>query len=246
MRTVFAAIVVSLLLASPVLAQTKTPPSKNVSADQSGLTCAQILEMTSTDWVAKFNKEKGASPQGTLRAIAAYGRCYDVRTDRLAASLAKTRKGPSTADVNSFRDFYQSLKDFTSKTLASIEPPGDAVRSAYAALYQKRFRYEFYQSYETGIAKMPATAADTSGPTGGTPSTPNSRTDKNDPFTIAKNHFGELLGLLPEDKRHEVHAAFGRMFAGNTFAEAKKLEIYRYAIFLMEPPSGKPFSPPPF
>jgi hypothetical protein len=246
MRTISAVIVVSLMLASPTLAQTKAPPSKGMVADQLGLTCAQILDMRSTDWISKFGKEKDASPQGTLHAIAAYGRCYDARTDRLVASLAKTRQGPSVAELKTFRDFDQTLKDFTSKTLASAEPPGDAARSAYAALYQKGFRYEFYQSHETEIAKTSAPSKDASRPAGAAPSTATSVTDKNDPFTKTKNHFGELLGLLPEDKRHEVHAAFGRIFAGNTFAEAKKLEIYRYAVFLLEPSSDRPFSPPPF
>lgn len=246
MRTIFAVIVISLLLTLQTLVQTKTPPAKGVAADQLGLTCVQILEMTSTDWVSKFNKGKDASSQGTSRAIAVYGRCYDARTDRLAASLPKTGKGPNVAELKSFRTFDQTLKDFTSKTLASIEPPGDPVKSAYAALYQKGFRYEFFQTYATGAAKASASAANASGPPGGAPPTATSSTDKNDPFTRAKNHFGELLGLLPEDRRHEVHAAFGRMFAGNTFAEEKKLEIYRYAIFLLGPSSDKPFSPPPF
>jgi len=245
MRTIFEVIVVSSLLASPAPAQTKTPPNRSAAADQLGLTCAQILEMSSTDWVSKFNKERDVGPQGTLRAIATYSRCYDARTDWLAASLAKTRKGPSAADLKSLRDFDQTLKDFASRTLASTELPGDAARSAYAVLYQKGFRYEFYQSYETAAPKTPAPSANISGPAGAPPAT-TSVTDKNDPFTRAKNHFGELLGLLPEEKRHEVHAAFGRMFAGNTFAEARKLEIYRYAIFLLEPSSDKPFSPPPF
>jgi hypothetical protein len=246
MRTILAVIVVLLLLASPILAQTKTPPSKGMVADQIGLTCAQILDMTSTDWVAKFSKEKDASPQGALRAIAAYGRCYDARTDRLVASLAKTRRGPSVAELKNFRDFDQALRDFTSKALASTEPPGDAARSAYAALYQKGFRFEFYQSYETQASKTPTPLKDGTRPAAAAPPTATSVTDKNDPFTKAKNHFGELLGLLPEDKRHEVHAAFGRIFGGNTFAEAKKLEIYRYAVFLLEPSFDKPFSPPPF
>lgn len=246
MKTIFEVIVVSLLLASPARAQARTPPSKSAVTDQLGLTCAQILEITSVDWVAKFNKEKVASPQGTLRAIAAYSRCYDARTDQLAASLTKTRKGPSSADLKSFRDFDQALKDFASKTLAATEPSGDPSKAAYAALYQKGFRYEFYQSYATGAAKAPPPTAESAGSTGTTTLTSTSVTDKNDPFTKAKNHFGELLGMLPEDKRHEVHAAFGRMFAGNTFAEAKKLEIYRYAVFLLELSSVKPFSPPPF
>ena len=65
-------------------------------------------------------------------------------------------------------------------------------------------------------------------------------------MTLAKNRFGELLAAMPEDKRHEIHAAFGQIFERSPIAEQWKLEIYRYAIFLLEPPTGKPFSAPPF
>ena len=63
---------------------------------------------------------------------------------------------------------------------------------------------------------------------------------------MAKNHFGELLDALPEDKEHQLHAAFGDIVGRSQISEAMRLEIYRYAIFLLEPPSATPFSPPPF
>ena len=66
------------------------------------------------------------------------------------------------------------------------------------------------------------------------------------PVTEAKNHFGELLDALPEDKEHQLHAAFGDIVGRSQMSEATRLEIYRYAIFLLEPPSATPFSPPPF
>jgi len=240
------AVAVSLLLTAASFAQAKSAQTKPADADRLGLTCAQVLQMTSADWVLKFSKEKDATTQGTLRAIDAYGHCYDARTDRLAAALAKTRKGPRPADVKSFREFDQALKDFSSKALASTDPPADAVKSAYAALYEKAFRYEFFQDFETGVGKAPTPATDGSKQRAATSPPATSRADKNDPFTRVKNHFGELLGSLSDDKRHEVHAAFGRIFEGNPYAEAKKLEVYRYAVFLLEPPSVAPFSPPPF
>ncbi len=54
------------------------------------------------------------------------------------------------------------------------------------------------------------------------------------------------FGLLPEEKVHEVHSAFGKLFSGNPVSEDLKVEVYKYAIFLLERPSDKPFAPPPF
>ncbi|HYA89679.1 MAG TPA: hypothetical protein VEF54_02525, partial [archaeon] len=67
-----------------------------------------------------------------------------------------------------------------------------------------------------------------------------------DPLTKAKNHFGELFGMLPDEKIHEVHAAFGKVLAATEENNETKLAVYRYAIFVLEPPSAQPYSPPPF
>jgi hypothetical protein len=217
-------------------------------ADLAGMTCAQVLQMPSTDWVAKFN-EKDASPEGTLRAIGAYGKCYDARTSRLAASLGKAGKGPLMGARGNFGDFEKALNDFAAMAMAATTPPADEQRKAFAALYEKQFRYDFYESYEHSSAK-PARAAGKSGapaPTANAEAAQQSgdATEVSE-MTKAKNRFGELLGLLPEEKMHELHRAFGRIFSGATVSDATKLAVYRYAIFLLEPPAEKPFSPPPF
>jgi hypothetical protein len=245
-----------------VLAQTKVPKARAAAPDrdQLGMTCAQILAMSSADWVSQFNeKAKDAAPaqQKTLRAIAVYGKCYDARTDRLAASLAKSGGGPLMGARGTFRDFQQALDTFTAKALAASDPPADAVKTANAQLYEKQFRYEFYQSYEKSPAAKPVSAAPTPGvsstsPPGSPPAPPSSPASANsapgaaNPVTQAKNHFGELLDALPEDKEHQLHAAFGDIVGRSQMSEATRLEIYRYAIFLLEPPSAPPFAPPPF
>jgi hypothetical protein len=109
-----------------------TTQKQTVASDQLGMTCSQILQMTSTEWVARFNgktnlaksansgatdpasetsKPNSETPdaQTTLRAIAAYGKCYDARTDRLAASLGKSGKGPLMGVRGNFRDFEGAL-----------------------------------------------------------------------------------------------------------------------------------------
>jgi hypothetical protein len=155
------------------------------------------------------------------------------------------------------RDLQQALDAFTAKALATSDAPADAVKTANAQLYERRFRYEFYQSYEKSPAAKLVPAAPAPAPAAGlsstspsaSPSSPasaNSAPGASNPVTQAKNHFGELLDALPEDKEHQLHAAFGEIIGRSQMTEATRLEIYRYAIFLLEPPSATPFSPPPF
>jgi hypothetical protein len=263
--------------------QPSTGPSQLQQTDMLGMNCAQILQMSSTDWIAHFNHAGGEKPaaasakgfpidvlpaptaENTTRAVTSYGKCYDARTDRLKASLAKSGKGPLMGATGNFRDFDQALQKFTAKALAESEPPADAVKTAYAALYEKQFRYAFYQSYEQPAAKaslpaaappQPKTAPQPSSvpqpvpsPTAASGAPPAAKDV--DPVTLAKNHFGKLLSDLPDDKMHDLHAAFGQILVLNSVGANMQLAIYRYAIFLLEPPvragdPSQPFAPPPF
>jgi hypothetical protein len=262
--------------------QHTTQKQAAVAADQLGMSCAQVLQMSSTDWIAHFNEKvrraKDASPggenrateaskasaekpsaetpdsQATLRAIVAYGKCYDARTDRLAASLGKTGKGPLMGVRGNFRDFEAALKNFTAVALSAAQPSVDAVKTAYAALYEKQFRYALYQSYEQKLVKQPPPLSkDAKSPATGAETTATATTGQSasatritDPMTLAKNRFGDFLEALPEDKRRKVHVAFGEIFEKGQIADQWKLEIYRYAISILESPKDKPFSPPPF
>lgn len=207
--------------------------------------------MNSSDWVAKYIAAKDATPENTVLAIEAYGKCYDARTSSLAASLGKQGKGPLMGARGNFGDFESALKDFTAKALAANQQPADAIKAAYASMYEKQFRHAFYQNYSQKLQKRPS--VETTGNSGDSAKATASPTDaqasakpETDPMTLAKNRFGELLAAMPEDKRHEIHAAFGQIFERSSIGEQWKLEIYRYAIFLLEPSTGKPFSPPPF
>lgn len=253
----------------------KTAPAQSSQLDQMGMTCAQILAMTSNEWILHFievtHLDAVNNPSGLLRAIAAYGKCYDTRTDRLAASLAKSGKGPLMGARGNFRDFDQALQSFTKKALAESQSPADAVKSAYAALYEKQFRYAFYQSYDQPAVKpAPSASAATALPSPKPATQPSAEADapaiatppakkEVDPVTLAKNHFGELLSDLPDNRMHDIHAAFGQILVLNSVGASMQLAIYRYAIFLLEPPAtqppppqahasnaNQPFAPPPF
>jgi hypothetical protein len=240
----------------PRAAEAQTPPIQKADPDRLGMTCAQILQMSSADWLARFVKEKSAAPNTTVRALTAYGECYDARTNHLAASLGKSGKGPLMGARGDFRDFEQALKNFTAKALAATDPPADAVKTTTAALYEKQFRYDFYRSYmpqsqkpPAPVAKPPATkpAVNATGAPGSAPASPPAASPEDaGPMTQAKNRFGELLDGLPADKLREIHKAFGQIFSGGPVTDTAKLAVYRYAIFCLEPSSATPFSPPPF
>ena len=229
----FFALLIALVLAPAGFAQAKPAQTKTGDPDRLGLTCTQILQMTSTAWVAhfadKFGKSNDTAAPVAVRAITAYAKCYDARTNQLAASLGKSGRGPQMGALGNFRDFQKALDDFTAKALAaSNEQPGTQ-EAAYAALYEKQFRYEFYQRYALRLSEnRPLTAEESA------------------EYSKAKNRFGEFLGLLPEDKAHIIHAAFSQIFDCAPVSDVTKLEVYRFAIFVLESPQDTPFSPPPF
>jgi hypothetical protein len=214
MMKTLATILAFLILLPYCSAQTKTahpasPPKTD--PDQLDLTCPQILKMTSSDWVAYFNQKSAQdTPQNSasaIRAITIYGKCYDERTKRLVASLGKSGKGPLMGANGNFRDFEAALQDFTTKALAATNSAPDSPKSAYVHLYEKQFRYQFYQSYvEKDLLSRPLTA------------------EESDGYTKAKNHFGEVLGLLPDEKLHSVHSAFRQIFDAGPVSDVTKLE----------------------
>jgi hypothetical protein len=222
--------VIALVVAPAGFAQAKPAQTKASDADRLGLTCAQILQMTSTIWVAHFVEKAGnASAPTAVRAITAYGKCYEARTNQLAASLGKSGRGPLMGALGNFREFQKALDDFTTKGLAVSNKPPGTQEAAYAALFEKQVRYEFYQRYEQRISgNRPLTAEESA------------------EYSKAKNRFGEFLGLLPEDKAHIIHAAFSHIFDGAPVSDVTKLELYRFAISVLESPQDTSFSPPPF
>jgi hypothetical protein len=263
------AIASALLLLAPAfsVSQSQSKPAAKAHVDLLGMTCTQVLQMTSSEWIAKVTSRDDSQVDGQLRGIAGYGKCYDERTDRLAASLARTRKGPPARARNSFRDLTAALDDFTAKALVDSEPPGDTLKKAYAGLYVKAFRYEFYEGYVPKPLPPAHAAAPASEPAPEAKSAPaaaNAASSGAKPaaapvseMTRAKNRFGEFLDAMPPDKLHEIHAAFGKIVDVQPIASDHELEIYRYAIFVLEPPTppsgatgnaaaAKPFSPPPF
>ncbi|HTV57240.1 MAG TPA: hypothetical protein VMJ93_00045 [Verrucomicrobiae bacterium] len=266
-----------LLLAMPAGAQSRKAAHRT-EPDRLGMTCAQVLKFTSTEWVEKYvaAKSHGAagaangaapseSPADVIRGVSAYAQCYDARTSRLASVLGRKGAGPLMGARGDFREFEDSLEKFEVIALANAQPPASDVKKAYAALYEKQFRYAFYQSYEPVPAKAapseppskkPAAhpklepgessslkpGEDSAGPAADEKSDDNSVAQ----FTKTKNRFGQLLEALPEDKSRQVHEAFGNILGAYELSQDTRRDVYLYAIFLLEPDSTKPFAPPPF
>jgi hypothetical protein len=217
------------IFAAQSQAEWPQPADLSAAADRLGLTCERVLQFPSTEWVEKFHQRRDKSRQGTLRALAAYARCYDARTNRLAETLARKGTGPLMGAAANFSQVDQRLVDFTAEALAAAEPPADVVKSAFAGLYEKQFRYRFYLSYAHRQREpSPATQEEVQ------------------ELARAKHRLGELLSALPDAKALEVHAAFGEIFSSIPVSDSIRLDAYRFAIFLLEPPSAPPFSPPPF
>lgn len=261
---------VSLFLLAVVpglcFAQTPSPsrPIEKPDPDRLGISCAEILKMASAEWTADYARDTthhvAPDPSSrVVRATTVYGKCYDARTDSLAATLARSGKGPTKAARGDFAQFEAALKDFAAKALADQAPPADENKTAYAALYEKQFRYKFYQEYESKSVRSPRTApaaAKPPGPAGtlttngpgaatATPAQERARSDA-DPVTIAKNRFGKLLEVLPDDTMHELHRSFGEVIGTHQISEQIRLAVYRYAIFILEPTSPTPSVQPPF
>ena len=237
-RTVISAVAIAFaMLCTTANAQQTAPGAGNQQASAQGhklhpadaTFCAGVLQKSSSDWVAQYTAEHSTSPDDTVAAINTYAKCYDARTSRLAASLGKSGKGPLMGANGDFRDFQAALKDFSTKALADTNPPADAVRTAYASLYALQFRYEFLKSYTAKKDAAAGTLTD----------------DQQAEMAKAKNRFGELLGLLKMDQFHEVHSAFSKVLESQ-INDVTKLEVYRYAIFILARPGEKPFAPPPF
>ena len=116
--------------------------------------------MPSSDFIAQVVAIDDSNVDGQLRGIRQYGDCYNARTDRLAASLGKQGKGPLMGARGNFGDFESALKNFTAKALEeaqqSSKVPLAPVKTEYAALYEKQFRYAFYQSYSQKLQKRPS------------------------------------------------------------------------------------------
>jgi len=232
-KLIFIATLSAISLPSCFAQAKTTHPANAPDPDRLGQTCVQILKMSSTEWVAYFaNKSAAAAtdqPAANVRAIGSYGKCYDERTDRLAASLRKSGKGPLMGANGNFRDFQKALDDFAAKALAATHKEPGTPSAAYAALYEKQFRYQFYQSYAQRDFLSRAL-------------TP----EESDEMAKAKNRFGEVLGLLPDETLHPVHTAFRQVFDPAPVTNLTKLELYRFAIFVLAPAKDKPFAPPPF
>ena len=121
-----------LLLCAAPRSQGQAQPRLAQSADQLGMTCAKVLALPSWEYIAKYVAIDDSNLDGQLRGIGRYGKCYDARTDSIAAVSARMRKGPTKAAREDFAAFESALKSFTAKALAAVPPAPGTAKEAYA------------------------------------------------------------------------------------------------------------------
>ena len=266
----------------------QTPKRHSAQADDAnpeGMPCTRILALSSTDYIAKTTAIDDSREDDQLRGIKKYGACYDMRTDALAATLARSGKGPAKAAREEFASLEKDIKDFTEKALVDVPSSHSDTnivaadlsrswRAPYAGLYQKAFRYEFYEEYAAKTAKpakatatpaqsalkkpgatAPASQAASSASTAadaGAEGAPHEATAEErarsdaDPVTQAKNKFGKILEAMPEDRVHAIHSAFSEVIGVHSMSEGMRLLVYRYAIYLLQSGGAKDAEPPLF
>jgi hypothetical protein len=218
------------LLLISLFAYAQSGQSQTSPADMLGMTCSQILAKGSSAWMNAYSGSKSDGTPWIEQGLAIFGDCYDKRTDDLAASLTKSGKGPLMGGLGNLQDMQTDLQNFTTQALAATASDGtySRIRAAYAMLYQKQFRYLFYAGYMSPDTEVPVAS---------------------DPQQLnqAKERLGELISQYKGKQGENLQDAF------DTFRTSAiegcgipELQVYEYAISILQSPSDPPFSRPPF
>jgi hypothetical protein len=190
--------------------------------------CNEVLKFPSLEFVKKYTQVHGQNTLETTNAIYQYSNCYDQALDSLRDKLNQQGSGPLMGATGQFRDFEMALNKFTTTALdlCSPEPSLKRVSDAYATLYQKQFRHQFYEHY------LPKSHV--------SPANPQA-------ISAAKAKVDSLINHLPPQQAPPVRAAFDAYYqAAVTGLALSPLPVYQYAIMLMQSPAEKPYSVPPF
>ena len=189
--------------------------------------CSTMLKQSAHTWA----NQKSSTPD-IEDAIAQYGNCVDQDTQQLYTKMLKTGNYPLMGANGDFQDFSTALNNFTDLALKANTTSGtyDRIQYAYAKLYQKQFKLLFYADYINNT-KDPLIL----------------RLKKNPQPNLKElnAYFNQILLNYPPAKRKALLTAFTQMTTQSMFGEMHQPYIYRYAIFILEPPSGKVF-PEPF
>ena len=132
--------------------------------------------------------------------------------------------------MGTLRDMQSTLQTFTTQALNAASSGGmfGRIQAAYATLYQKQFTYQFYQQYVNVDQQDPPV----SGP---------------ESLNQAKQRLGELISKYPRTQGENLRDAFDQ-FKTNSVEGCgiSELNVYQYAIMILQSPADPPFSKPPF
>jgi hypothetical protein len=128
------------------------------------------------------------------------------------------------------QDMQSTLQKFTTLALAASASGGtyDRISTAYATLYQKQFRYQFYMGYMHLNQELLAVADP-------------------DQLNRAKERLGELISRQTGKQGENLQDAFDQFrTAAVEGCGIPALNVYDYAITILQSPADPPFSKPPF
>ncbi|HEV2613394.1 MAG TPA: hypothetical protein VGV92_01660 [Gammaproteobacteria bacterium] len=189
--------------------------------------CSAILTQTSNSWA----NQKTSTPD-IEDALAQYGNCVDQDTQQLHTQMLKTNNYPLMGANGDFQDFTAALDNFTAIALKLSAAGGtsyDSIHYAYAELYKKQFKLLFYADYINKTSDPLITRL---------------RSQQQPNLKYLKNYFEKTLLTYSPQQREILQHAFTRMISQSSFGEMHQKYIYLYAIFVIEPPSGKAFADP--
>jgi hypothetical protein len=190
--------------------------------------CDQVLKLTSSEYVQKYNQVHGDNTEEKVKAIYQYGTCYDQAQDALRDQLAREGHAPLMGAADHFHEFERALEKFTTAafSVCSPEPSLKRVADAYATLYQKQFRPLFYQQQR-----------------------PKAKSPQENPQVVGavKAKLDSLINHLPPGQAGPVRTAYDAYYqAAVVSVGLPPRPVYEYAIMLLQPLSDKPWSSAPF
>jgi len=190
--------------------------------------CDQVLKMSSRDFINQYTQAHGDNTIEKINAIYQYNDCYSQHLDALRTQLNKSGRHPLMGANANFGDFEKALNDFTTTALGFCSPQSSfkRVTAAYAMLYQQQFRQLFYQQFQPK-AKQPAVNPKA--------------------ISAAKAKLEDLINRLPKNQIEVANKTFSAYFeAAVKGVKLPAQPVYEYAIMLLQSPTDKPYSSPPF
>ncbi len=196
--------------------------------------CENVLKEPSVSWINKASDKQNGSTIAIVGAIMQYSNCVDKNTDKIYAKMLKNGNYPLMGAEGNFENFTNALDDFTKLALNTTETghSWDNLQVAYVKLYQKEFKLLFYQYY-IGRNNNPVLTR--------------IEKTKRPGLLVAKVYFEKIIKQFTPEQQKALRRSFNHLLTVATTENGfKKIYIYNYAIYMLQPISAPSFADPPF